>query len=151
FAPIDVSFTRSLLSALDASPVNAPLGLQLGLAGPGAFRFVNGVAATTAGETRVLSAMGSLSLPFGTSLLNRFSRTTTANWISRFDGGSSQSQVDGSEVRFPDVALRWGYRPSVVSGPVSNFDASAGYLRSSARMSLPSLLDESPPELRHTN
>lgn len=33
---------------------------------------------------------------------------------------------------------------------VSNFDASAGYIRSNARVSLPSLSDGEAPELRHT-
>lgn len=150
FSPIDVSYMRSLLTALDASPVNAPLSLQLGLGGPAAFRSVSGVAATTAGQTGVLSASGSLQLPFGASLVNRFSRTTTANWIERMD--ASPARVDGSQRQFPDVALRWSYRPaSLLTGVVSTVDASAGFARSDATVSLPSLANDEPAEIRHTN
>ena len=65
FAPVDVSYSRSLLSALDAAPVGAPLLLQLGLGGPASFRHVGGVDATTAGQTGTLSASGALVLPLG--------------------------------------------------------------------------------------
>src|SRR4051812_12439518 len=81
FVPVDVSYTRSLLAALDASPVSAPLALQFGLGGPSAFRNVGGTDASTAGRTGTLSASGALLLPFGTSVSNRYRRTTTLNWI----------------------------------------------------------------------
>lgn len=148
FAPFDISYTRSLLSAFDAAPVDAPLSLQLGLGGPGAYRAINGEMATVAGQTRTLTASGALLLPFGTSFINRFTRTTTANWIGRLDG--TTSEVAGSQRQFPDAALRWTYRPTAAIGLVSNFDASAGYVRSDARISLPSLSDGVSPELRHT-
>ena len=149
FSPIDVSYTRSLLTALDATPLNAPLSLQFGLGGPTAFRSVNGVTATTAGQTGMLSASGALTLPFGASLVNRFSRTTTENWIDRLD--ATPAQVAGSQRQFPDVALRWAYRPTVLGGAIANMDASAGFVRSDATVSLPSLADDAPAEIRHTN
>ncbi len=149
FAPVDVSYSRSLLSALDAAPVGAPLLLQLGLGGPASFRHVRGVDATTAGQTGTFSASGALVLPLGTSLVNRYRRTTTLNWISRPD--APQAQIDGQQVQFPDVALRWAYRPAVATGIVSNFDASVGYVRSGVSVSLPSLLGDAPPEIRHTH
>jgi hypothetical protein len=148
FAPLDVSYTRSLLGALDAAPVGAPLWLQLGLGGPGAFRVVNGEPASAAGQTGTLAAAGSLRLPFGTSFVNRFTRTTTANWIGRPDG--TQAQVDGSQRSFPDVSLRWAYRPGAAPRIASNVDASVGYVRSVARVSLPALAAQEPPELRRT-
>ena len=149
FAPVDVSYSRSLLSALDAAPVGAPLLLQLGLGGPASFRHVRGVDATTAGQTGTFSASGALVLPLGTSFVNRYRRTTTLNWISRPD--APQAQIDGQQVQFPDVALRWAYRPAVATGVVSNFDASVGYVRSDVTVSLPSLLGDAPPEVRHTH
>ncbi|MEP6491471.1 MAG: cell surface protein SprA [bacterium] len=150
FAPVDVSYTRSLLSALDAAPVGAPLLLQLGLGGPASFRHVNGVDATTAGETGTVNATTALLLPLGTSLVNRYRRTTTLNWISRPDD-QSQAQVDGAQTVFPDVAVRWQYHPAAGSAVISNVDANVGYVRSDATVSLPSLFNDSPPEIRHTH
>ena len=149
FTPIDVSYTRSLLSALDAAPVGAPLSLQLGLAGPDAFRTIRGMPATTAGQTGTLSGSAALRLPLGASLDNRFRRTTTLNWIARPD--SSQAEVNGSQLQFPDVNLRWAYRPSAVTGLISNLDAGAGYVRSSATMSLPNLIGDAPPDIRRSH
>jgi hypothetical protein len=148
FAPIDISYTRSLLGSFDAAAVNAPIGLQFGLGGQPSFRAVGGVPATTAGQTGTLAATTALQLPFGTSLANRFSRTTTANWIGRFDG--TQAQVDGKQRIFPDVALRWLFRPAAATGALSNVDASAGYVKTSARVTLPSISFDAPPDLRHS-
>ena len=149
FAPIDLSYSRSLLSALDAAPVGAPLLLQFGLGGASAFRRVNGLDATTAGQTGTFSASGALLLPYGTSFVNRYRRTTTDNWISRPEG--PQSEVNGEQTQFPDVALRWGYRPSDATALITNVDASVGYVRSDVTVSLPSLLDGDPPEVRRTH
>jgi hypothetical protein len=149
FAPIDVSYTRSLLSTLDAAPVGAPLLFQLGLGGPGSFRTVNGVDATSAGQTGTLSASGSLLLPFGTAFVNRYSHTRTENWIDRPD--LSQAQVNGVQTQFPDASLRWTYRPVAVTGAISNLDASVGFVKTDVVISLPNVLDDAPPDIRHTH
>ena len=148
FAPIDVSYTRSLLSTLDAAPTDAPLSLQFGLAGSNAFRSVSGTDATTAGQTGTLNASGAILLPFGTSFTNRYTRTTTLNWLARPD--STLAHADGAQTRFPDVAFRWGYRPAATSA-LANVDASVGYARSEASVSLPNLYQDTPPELRRTH
>ena len=151
FAPIDVSYTRSLLSSLDASPVAAPVAYQLAIGGPAAFRTVNGVDATLAGQTGMFNASGSLILPFGTSLVNRYSRTTTLNWIARPAPDSTQAEANGQQTQFPDVSLRWAYRPNAVFGSViSNVNASVGYIRSEVSVALPDLIGDTPPEIRHT-
>ena len=149
FAPIDVSYSRSLLSALDAAASGAPLALQFGLGGPASFRRVNGADATTAGRTGTLSASSALLLPYGTSFVNRYRHTTTANWISRPD--APQSEVNGEQTQFPDVAVRWAYRPSSADALVTNLDASVGYVRSDVTVTLPSLLDGLSPEVRRTH
>jgi hypothetical protein len=149
FAPVDVSYTRSLLATLDAAPVGAPLLFQLGLGGPGSFRTVNGVNATSAGQTGTLSASGSLLLPLGTSFVNRYRHTTTANWIDRPD--LSQAQVTGTQTQFPDAALRWTYRPAVAKGAITNLDANVGYVKTDVVISLPNVLNDTPPEIRHTH
>jgi len=149
FAPLDVAYTRSLLGSLDASAVDAPLSLQFGLGGPASFRSINGATATTSGQTGVFAASEALLLPHGTMLVNRFTRTTTANWIARDDG--SQAEVDGTQRAFPDASLQWTYRPVPGASAFSSIGANVGYSRSDAMISLPSLIDESPPELRQTH
>ncbi|HEY4217100.1 MAG TPA: cell surface protein SprA [Gemmatimonadaceae bacterium] len=149
FAPIDVSYTRSLLSAFDASAVAAPLSYQFGLGGVSGFRSIDGVDATTAGETGMLSASGTLLLPYGTSIVSRVGRTTTENWIARPDDDAAR--VDGVQNTFPDLTVHWTYRPAAVVGPVSNVDATVGYQLSDADVSLPSLTSGLPPEVRHTH
>ena len=147
-APIDVSFTRSLLSALDAAPVDAPLGFQLGLGGPSSFRSVSGMTATTAGQTNMVSAASTIMLPFGGALDNRYRRTTTNNWIARLD--STQARADGEQTYFPDARLRWSYHPS--GGMLSSVEANTGYTHSDATVSLPSLSDVlGPTQLRRSH
>jgi hypothetical protein len=149
FAPVDVSYTRSLLSTLDATTVGAPLFFQLGLGGPRSFRSVNGVNATSAGQTGTLSASGSLLLPYGTSFVNRYRHTATENWIDRPD--LSQAQVNGVQTQFPDASLRWTFRPAAATGAISNLDANVGYVKTDARITLPNTLDDAPPEIRRTH
>jgi hypothetical protein len=149
FAPLDVSYTRSLLSTLDASSTAAPVLFQLGLGGPGSFRTVNGVNATSAGQTGTLSASGSLLLPLGTSFVNRYRHTTTENWIDRPD--LSQAQVNGTQTQFPDASLRWTYRPAAATGPITNLDANVGYVKTDVVISLPNIFNDAPPEIRHTH
>jgi hypothetical protein len=148
-APLDVNYTRSLVSALDAAAVNPPLAFQLGLGGASAFRTVNGVDATTAGYTGTGTIAGSLRLLVGTALINRYRHTTTRNWIRRIDEGLAQ--VDGEQTTFPDATFQWSYRPTWFGGLMSNVAANAGFARSMATVSLPSLLDDAPPQFRRTH
>jgi hypothetical protein len=138
-APMDVSFNRSLLSAYDAAAFLPPLGFQLGLGGPTTFRSVGGSPATTAGVTNNVSASGSLLLPFGTALVNRYRRTITRNWALRLD--STQARIDGDQTVFPDVSARWTFRPLALADVISSVTASLGYSASMAATSLPVGID----------
>ncbi|HEY5220275.1 MAG TPA: cell surface protein SprA, partial [Gemmatimonadaceae bacterium] len=64
-SPIDLDYSRSLISALDGAPAGGSLGFQLGLGNVGGYRYVGGVPASTAGFTGTWSANNALSLPFG--------------------------------------------------------------------------------------
>ncbi len=150
--PIDVSYTRSLLSSFDASPVSAPVFYQFGLGGPSAFRFVNGVDATAAGQTGTLVASGSVLLPLNTSFAARYRHVTTHNWIARAGRRSVAGRVvDGTQTQFPDVALRYRYLPAAITGPLASVDASVGFVRTDVDASLPSLFTNDPPEIRRTH
>lgn len=150
FTPVDVSYTRSLLGDVDAATSAPPLPFELALGGPSSFRFVNGTAATTAGETGTWNASTSVRLVGGVAFDTRYRHTTTANWITRPDSAQSQAQANGTQTDFPNVALRWAFHPSP-GGLFTNVDASAGYVRTDARISLPGLDAGDSPELRHSH
>ena len=148
FAPVDVSYTRSLLGDVDASPTAAPLPFQLALGGLSSFRFIHGVPATTAGQTGTWNASTSVRLVGGMALDARYRHVSTANWITRPDSAQSQAQANGTQTDFPNVGLRWGSHPAP-GGWLTSVDASAGYVRTETRIALPGLDLADSPELRH--
>jgi hypothetical protein len=150
FAPVDVSFTRSLLGDVDASASAPPLPFELALGGPSSFRFVNGAAATAAGETGTWNAASSVRLIGGAAIDARYQHISTANWIARPDSAPLQAQANGTQTRFPDVTLRWGFHPAP-GGLFAAVDASAGYLRTTASVSLPGLDEGDSPEIRRSH
>ena len=147
FAPLDVNFTRSLLSAFDAANTDAPLGLQFGIGGVDAFRQANGQPSAITGLTQALSASHTLVFPLNMVFVNRFRRTTTHSWTRRPD--DTQSVADGAQTVFPDVSLRWNWKPPAAVLPfVASVGANAGYARSKASSFLPSDISGFGPELR---
>ncbi|MDE3053460.1 MAG: cell surface protein SprA, partial [Gemmatimonadota bacterium] len=81
FSPIDVNYSRSLISALDGAPGDGSLALQLGLGNVGGYRYVGGVPASTAGFTGTWTANLALTLPYGVAFINRFRLVDNQNWI----------------------------------------------------------------------
>jgi Motility related/secretion protein len=150
FTPVDVSYTRSLLGDVDETTSAPPLPFELALGGPSSFRFVNGAPATAAGQTGTWNLASSVRLFAGTSLDARYQHISTANWIARPDSIQSQAEANGTQTRFPDVALRWGYRPAP-GGLFTSLDASAGYLRTDATVSLPGVDVGDSPEIRRSH
>jgi hypothetical protein len=151
FAPVELTYTRTLLSALDAAAEAPPLGLQFGLGGLSSYRFVGGTPATTAGYTGTTLANNTLLLPFGTSLMNRYRHTVTRNWIRRFDATGSQAQVDGDQTVFPDVSARWSARPAHWASVLTSLGATVGFSRAEVTTSLPSLVSADPPQIGRTH
>lgn len=148
--PIELSWSRHVLSAFDFAAGNPSLGWQLGLGDAGGYRAIGNDQATSAGVSRTLSAGSSLILPFGGSLATRYRRTSNRNWMLRYDR-ASQDVVDGSQVVFPDVALRWNWRPTgprAATAMLGNVGASVGYSLSAADIFLPGLSTSTIPELR---
>ncbi len=147
FAPLDINVSRNLLSAFDAAAFAPPLPFQLGIGGPGSFRMVDGTPASTAGLTTTLAASNSLLLPFSTALVNRFRRTTTRNWASQLD--NTQARVDGAQTVFPDLSLRWTWRPPALGAVLTSIAGTVGYSASAATTTLPSdFTGANPPQLR---
>ncbi|MDB4907397.1 MAG: hypothetical protein JWO05_2181 [Gemmatimonadetes bacterium] len=147
FAPIELRWDRSLLSAFDAAPFTPGVGFQLGLGGTNAFREARGLPASTAGAQNTLSASTTISLPFGTSFINRARRTTNQSWTRRTD--LSQARVDGVQTVFPDVMFRWNAHPaSHLGGMIQSAGATVGWSRALASSTFPGENSVTAPELR---
>ena len=126
FQPADVNFNRSLLSVYDGSSRQAPLLYQFALGGVNTFRELGGDLATSAGLVTQLSVNQSLNLPGGASIASRYQRINTRNWTRRFD--ERQEVVDGTQVVFPDISLRWSGRPAALQSVISSLGANARML-----------------------
>ena len=124
--PVDINFNRSVLSVYDGSAVPATLNYQFGLGGINAFRQLAGELATSAGLVTQLSVNQSLNLPLGATLAGRYQRINTRNWTRRFSEG--QEIVDGTQVVFPDVSLRWSGRPTGLTNLISTVGLNARLL-----------------------
>jgi len=124
--PVDINFNRSVLSVYDGSAVPAPIGYQFGLGGINTFRQLSGELATSVGLVTQLSVNHSLNLPLGASLGTRYQRINTRNWTRRIEQG--QEIVDGTQIVFPDVSLRWTGQPAGLKSIISSLGANARML-----------------------
>jgi hypothetical protein len=124
--PIDVNFNRSVLSVYDGSAVPATLGYQFALGRISSFRELGGELATSVGVVNQLSVNQSVNLPLGASIANRYQRINTRNWTRRLN--SAQEVVDGVQIVFPDISLRWTGRPAMLSSIISTIGANARVL-----------------------
>lgn len=124
--PVDVNFNRSLLSVYDGSAAPAPLAYQFAVGGVDTFRELSGELATSAGLVTQLSINQSLNLPLGAILASRYQRINTRNWTRRLE--ETQEVVDGTQVVFPDVSLRWSGKPIALGSFISSLGANARIL-----------------------
>jgi hypothetical protein len=121
--PVDVNFNRSIISVFDQTPSSAPMSYQFAFGGIGTFREIGDTPATSAGLINQLSANHTIALPFGASLANRYQLISARNWTRRFD--DSQAVTDGTQVVFPDVALRWSMKPDRLRRMISSIGGTA--------------------------
>ncbi len=147
FSPIDVDYSRSLLTALDGAPNGGPLALQLGLGNLGGYRYVDGVPASVAGFTGTWTANATVNLPLGFTVANRFRRTSNQNWVLNTD--STQARVAGLTTSFPDFNVRWNWRPpgATMTSWITAVNAAVGYTHTTARASQLLDLNTTAPDL----
>ncbi|HEX9083389.1 MAG TPA: hypothetical protein VF836_01510, partial [Gemmatimonadaceae bacterium] len=138
--PVDINFNRSVLSVYDGSGAAAPLAYQFGLGGINTFRELGGQLATSVGLVTQISVNQSLNLPFGASLASRYQRINTRNWTRRIDQG--QDIVDGTQIAFPDVSLRWTGKPIGFQSVISSLGANARVMETRQFNGTQPLLDE---------
>jgi hypothetical protein len=125
--PIDASYTRSLLSAYDGTPFNPPARFQFGWGNAGDFRSIEGRLATSAGQQQTFAVNGALNLPLRATLVSRFGHTESRNWTARSD--NVHAEVENTQHTFPDLSLRWNFRPRFISAVISSLGANAGLRR----------------------
>lgn len=121
--PVDVNYNRSLISVFDQSPFSAPLTYQFAFGDAGRFREIGGSLATSAGLINQLSANHTINLPMGMSLANRYQHISARNWTRRLD--DTHAITDGTQVVFPDLALRWSMKPDRLRRVISSIGGSA--------------------------
>jgi hypothetical protein len=114
-----VTFNRSLISAFDDQAFSPSLGYQFAFGGAGSMRRIRDRPATSAGLTNTLSANGALALPLDFALVSRLGRTNSRSWSRRTD--DKQDVVDGLQLDFPDLTLRWSFVPG--TGPIGKLAA----------------------------
>ncbi|AHG91698.1 Cell surface SprA [Gemmatirosa kalamazoonensis] len=127
--PVNVSASRTLSASYDATSADPGLGVQLGLAGIGGMRAIDGTPATLAGVVDQLDATQTLTLPFGFALTNHLGTGATRSWWRRAATGAL-AEGTGDRRVVPDLTLRWTWRPAPgASALVSNVSATARVLR----------------------
>lgn len=118
---IDLSVGRDQLSAYDAAPLTPGWRYQFGLVPFDDVREIGTVLATTAGAGTRYAASNTITLPFGASIAQRMQRTDSRHLSRRH--ADRLTLVDGEQVVYPDVTLRWSGQPVSLSGLLSNVSA----------------------------
>jgi hypothetical protein len=121
--PLDLSLNRTVLSLYDATSVTPPLSYQFAIGGTSAFKMIRGSPATAAGVNNQVTLNQEIRLPLGAWLVGRYHQITLRNWTRRFD--RTHAVTDGSQVTFPDLALRWSGRPAGLSAVWSSLGLTA--------------------------
>ena len=146
--PIDVSFTRGILSSFDATPEGPGLGYQLGIGGINGVRELGGQLANSAGATSQVALSTGLNLPLDVSVTNRLQRTTTRNWAQRLE--SEQTTIDGDQVVYPDLNVRWAPAGPLFGGLVKAAGANGRLLHTRQSLEVPAVMAGARSEQRAT-
>jgi len=129
FAPADVSWQRDLTSNYDNTVFDPQIGYQLGLGGIASFRGLNNnKLATAAGRVQNFTAISALNLPLSINLQSRFESGTTETWTRRILDGF-QALITSERKTYPDVNIRWNWRPMRIKAVVSNVSLQGAYVQ----------------------
>ncbi|HUQ82735.1 MAG TPA: hypothetical protein VM076_16410, partial [Gemmatimonadaceae bacterium] len=146
--PVDVSITRGTLSSFDASSGSPGLGYQLGIGSLAGFRSLGGGLANSAGASSQVALSSGLNLPLAVALTNRLQRTTTRNWARRLE--TDQTTIDGDQVVFPDLNVRWAPAGPLFGGLVKSAGVNGRLLHTRQSLLVPAVLLGAAPEERAT-
>jgi hypothetical protein len=130
--PLDATWFRALDSNYDNVFDVPDGGYQFGFGGLDLFRGVDGTLATAAGRTRRVIVTGGLNLPLSLSVTTRAELGRSETWSRRVRDGF-QALITSDQDVYPDVTLRWQWRPARSLGPFVGIGATAGYARNAQR------------------
>jgi len=127
-APIDISWQRDITSNYDNTIYDPGLGYQFGIGGIESFRgLANRQLATAAGRVRNFTTIGALNLPMSIIVQSRFDQGTTETWTRRALDGF-QALITSERRTYPDITVRWNWRPVRLSKVFSNLSLTSGYV-----------------------
>ena len=146
--PVDLSVTRGVLSAYDGALGAPGIGYQLGVGTVGGFRALDGELANSAGASTQLMAASGVTLPLDLTVAGRLQRTTTRNWSRRLE--TDQTTIDGDQIVYPDVTVRWSPTGPLFGGLVTAAGLNGRALHTRQSLVVPSVLAGVPDEERAT-
>lgn len=144
--PFDLTVSRNQLSSYDGIPVAPGLGFQFGLGGIDAFRSMEGFVASNAGASTDIVLANTLVLGGGVTLASRAQRTFSRHWSRR--AATRTTALEGDQIVYPDLSLRWSGRPRALSGMFSVIGLTARALRARQEWRSPSDVATLPGEGR---
>jgi hypothetical protein len=137
-APLDVNYSRGLLSTFSAANFTPAVLYQVALGGSDSFRHQDGQLATIAGASNTVSAAHAVRPWRGATITNRASFTSADSWTALLD--NREHKVEGSARTFPDftVRLERGARDGAVL--IRSATAQAGLRHTVRNTRIPSLV-----------
>lgn len=135
-APLDIQWQRDLNSNYDQSAYLPGMGYQLGFGGMSVFRGGPARLATLAGEVQRSTISGALNLPLSLRLQGSAEKGSTDTWTLRpLDG--QQAVINSDQTIFPNVTLRWGWRPERFKSVVSSLNLDGSFVRTRQETVIP--------------
>lgn len=128
FAPTDITWQQELTSNYDNTVYSPGLGYQWGIGDVETFRGLStGRLASTAGRVKNFTVISAVNLPLSLSVQSRFERGTTDTWTRRqLDG--FQALITGERRTYPDVTVRWSWRPTRLRKVISAVQLNGTYV-----------------------
>jgi hypothetical protein len=137
--PLDLSWFRTLDSNYDNTARTPGGGYQFGFGGLDLFRGLDGQLATAAGRSRRLIVSSGITLPLSLSITTRAEVGRTETWTRRTRDGFQALILNEQDV-YPDVTVRWNWRPVRPLGVFAGLGATAGYAVNAQRTNTPNEL-----------
>lgn len=132
----DITWQQDLTSNYDNTIYGPGFGYQFGFGGIETFRGLKGTLASGAGRVRSLSVRGGLNLPQSISIQARYEEGSTETWTRRVLDGF-QALITSERRTYPDVSIRWNWRPVKLKSIVSAASLQAQYIVSEQETLVP--------------
>lgn len=132
----DINWQQDLTSNYDNTVYGPGYGYQFGFGGIETFRGLKGTLASGAGRVRSFSVRGGLNLPQNVSIQTRYENGTTETWTRRILDGF-QALITSERQTYPDVSIRWNWRPITLSKFISAATLQASYTLSEQQTVVP--------------